>query len=120
MKTLGTLLCLLGLLTTAHAEEHLWDNFDTYAAGSIADQPGWTNFSPLNTTTGIVASGTNYSPSQSLSLPWHADDTAAIYTSLGVNGNPASNHPVVRFSAMIYTPNSNTIFQMGLRSHRLL
>ncbi len=113
MKTLGLLFCLLGIATTALAKEHLWENFDEAPLGSITNQMGWSSLAPP-VTAGEITDEDAYSPEQSLLLPSYANGASAIYGDLGVNGHAASNHAVVRFSAMIFTPNSNTVFQMGL------
>jgi hypothetical protein len=114
MKTLGLLICLLGIATTALAEEHLWDNFDEAAVGSIADQTGWASASWLSTQTAQVSSAESFSPSNSLELAWHANGSSAGYTNFSSSYNPSNDHPVIRFSARLYIENTNVPFQIGI------
>ena len=101
MKTLGLLLCLWGITTAAFAQEHLWDNFDTYDTGSIADQTGWSVAGWLSTQTGQVSSVYSYSASNSLELAWHPAGSSAVYTNFSSTYVAGSDHPVIRFSARL-------------------
>lgn len=104
-----------GLATAAPAAEHLWNGFDTCAPGSIAGQPGWSRAPWVNTRTAQVSAARAYSSSNSLELPLHADGSSAAYTNFQAVYFPASNHPVIRCSAMLYNRDTNAVFQIGLR-----
>jgi hypothetical protein len=114
MITLGV---ILEFFATAHAAELLWANFDTNPVGSIATQPGWARAAWLTTTqTGQVSSAGSYSDSHCLELPWHANGSSAVYTNFNSIYDPTNEHPVIRCSAKLFTPNTNMPFQVGLRN----
>ncbi|NCA83731.1 MAG: hypothetical protein EOM72_13510 [Opitutae bacterium] len=117
MKTFAMSLCILSIgLSTAPAAEHLWDNFDAYDLGSIAAVPGWSAAAWLGTQTAQVSAAQTYSPSNALELPWHANGFSAVYTNFTSTYDPATGHPVIRWSAKLFLENTNTPFQIGLRN----
>ncbi len=110
------LLLLVCAWSVAQSAEHLWDPFDAYPEGSVADQSGWTRAPWLNTQTALVSSVRAYSAPHALELPWHADGSSAVYTNFVSTYAPGAEHPIIRFSARIYQENTNTAFQLGIRN----
>lgn len=104
------------LPTLVLAGEHLWEDFDACATGSIADQPGWTQASGFGTQTGQITNTRFYTPSNSLELPWHAGGSSAVFTNLDSTYVSGAEHPVIRFSAKLLLENTNTPFQVGIRN----
>ncbi|MGD9611992.1 MAG: LamG-like jellyroll fold domain-containing protein [Kiritimatiellia bacterium] len=117
MKTIRLCLCLICAFgSAASGSELLWADFDADPIGSVANLPGWTRAAWLNTQTAQVSSAGSYSDSHCLELPWHASGSSAVQTNFSAGYHPTSAHPVIRFSAKLFTPNSNTFFQLGLRN----
>ena len=107
---------MLGFLATAQAAELLWANFDSDAVGPVSAVPGWARAEWVSSSqTGQVSSAGSYSDSHCLELPWHANGCTAVYTNFNSDYNPTHEHPVIRCSAKIFTPNTNMFFQLGLR-----
>ena len=107
---------MLGFLAPARAAELLWANFDTNPVGPVSAVPGWTRAAWIaNSQTGQVSSAGSYSDSHSLELPWHSNGCTAVCTNFNSVYNPSNEHPVIRCSAKIFTPNTNMFFQLGLR-----
>ena len=110
------LIVLLAGGHAAHAAEHLWDDFDAYSPGSIADQPGWAAAPWLNTQTAMVVAANSYSPSNALALPQHINGSSAVHADFISTYSPETEHPVIRFSARIFMGNTNIPFEVGLRN----
>ena len=113
---LPALLAGLALLSSSQAGDRLWDPFDSYPAGSIADQPGWAAAPWLSTRTAQVSSVQYSSPSNSLELPWHADGSSAAFTNFVSTFSPGVEHPVIRWSARVFVENPDIVFELGLRN----
>lgn len=116
MKAIRLLLCFLFAgLASASAAEHLWDDFNAYPEGDLPGQPGWTSAAWLDTQPALVSGEWAHSWPFSMTLPWHADGTAAVFTNFA-STYTTNEHPVIRCSARLRLDNTNTPFRIGLRN----
>ena len=117
-RHLFLLAAVLALQPAAPAAEFLWTGFDSSPTGSVAAIPGWSRASWVGGGLTALVANVNFShsPSNVLELPWNAVGSSAVFTNFVSTYVSTAEHPVVRFSAKIYCPNTNVFFQIGLRN----
>jgi hypothetical protein len=118
MKSL--LAVLLTGLAAAAPGELLYEPFDGLAPGAITNYKGWTSRlgSFTNTIPANVSNLAVYTLPRALDLPvppgGQITNTMAAYTNFSHRYVPGSNHPVVRFSTMLYLTSTSRDLFVGL------
>jgi len=106
MKCGLIILSIFSLSVVSANAEYWFDNFDSYPAGPLDEQPGWGGSSP---TVEIVSSGADSPPNAVYLQPGFLTTRSAIYNDVDMAGGT-----ILRTSFRLYRDNPSLSFSMDL------